>query len=124
MLADVKSRTFQPDLPRAHRIAQGLGLEDAAEGEPSPESDCSEGDVREADLVRDAPVPRHRAPWDDFPSDDLGRLRIHTYSGGVVHVLADDIARFLCGRRHTANFQDLPQGTRVAELPACRQCRR
>lgn len=118
---DIRHRTFKPDASRAERLA--ALVPDVPEEFQRDAGFESEDDINEADIDR-APIQREsNINWDDVAVGVLARVRIHVHSG-VVHVLSEaDRRRFKCGRKFTANFQDLPANVNYSDIPACKQCR-
>ena len=140
----IKSGLFDPDLPRAERIAQATGktfdpvtIAEKSQVEVETEqrledeelaraAEMPETDVEDTDAVGERPIamPGDRLEPDRlaFPDIDPSCCVQHRLSG-IVHMISD-VEKLACGRKITCNMTPLKDSFGApGQLEFCEQCR-
>ena len=140
----IKSGLFDPDLPRAERIAQATGktFDPVTIAEKSPVEVETEQRLEDEELARAAEMPETNVEDTDavgerpiaMPGDRLEPDRLafpdidpsccvqHRLSG-IVHMISD-VEKLACGRKITCNMTPLKDSFGApGQLEFCEQCR-
>ena len=130
VLDSIKADHFQPDLSRVERLRNLVGFaaeEDVSEGEDEAFYESSlEAEDPEVEDVLDIQHPEPNESNEEVVRDinfDPDVFRRHKITS-VLHILADDDHKFLCGRAATSNYDELEPHHDLSSLPFCQQCNR
>ena len=105
MFQDIRKNKFKPDDCRVRRIAEQSAevIEEVQVRESEPDSDdCSVADLDRTGMG----LEPERTAFDDLTIDNACNSLVPIHSG-VLHVLNDGGASFVCGRKRTKNYREL-----------------
>ena len=120
MFQDIRKNKFKPDDSRVRRIAEQSAevIDEVQVSESEPDSDdCSVADLDRTGMG----LEPERAAFDDLTIDNACNSLVHIHSG-VLHVLNDGGASFVCGRKRTKNYRELERTSVPTDIPVCIQC--
>ncbi len=86
------------------------------------ESEQDSDDCSAADLERSSTgLEPERTAFDDLTLENVCSSLIHIHSG-VLHILSEGGATFVCGRKRTSNYREVDRASFPIDIPVCIQC--
>jgi len=115
MFQDIRKNKFKPDDSRVRRIAEQSAevIDEVQVSESEPDSDdCSVAGLDRTGMG----LEPERTAFDDLTIDNACNSLVHIHSG-VLHVLNDGGASFVCGRKRTKNYRELERTSVPTDIP-------